>query len=237
MRKVICILTALLLCASLACSAMAMSISTDFAPSISAKAAPTTGDSVILRQPGKDDENVVTCVVVTSVKEAQDKTTGITQEERDLLLDVYAKIADGSMELPLKGGFVVRDLVDVSFKNESCRSLADHNDKAAALKEEGVVLVADFKLGVSKDTEVAVLTYIDGEWEEIEEVVNNGDGSVTCTFEDICPVAFCVREAQNGANPDTGDQAGNNMGMYIGLMAVCAVALVSLIVVRTKKSK
>ena len=237
MRKVICILTALLLCASLACTAMATSIATDFAPSISAKPAPVPGDVVILRAPGQEDENVANCVVITSIKEAQEKTTDITQAERDQLLAVYEKIADGSMELPLKKGFVIRDLVDVAFKYEACRVIEEHNHKDVALKEEGVVLVVDFKLGVSKNTEVVVLTYIDGEWAEIEEVVNNGDGSVTCTFEDTCPVAFAVREAQSGVNPDTGDQAGNNMTMYIALMAVCAVALVSLVVVRTKKSK
>lgn len=235
MRKVICILTALMLCVSLACTAMATSI--DFAPSISAKGAPQAGNNVVLRIPGQDDINAANCVVITSINAAKTATTDITQEERDLLLEVYEKIADGTMELPLKKGYVVRDLVDISFKYEACRQLADHNDKAAALKEEGTVLIMDFILGVGKNTDVAVLTYIDGEWEEIEEVVNNGDGTVTCTFEDVCPVVFAVRNAQAGTNPDTGDQAGNNMAMWIGVMAVCAVALVALVVVRTKKSK
>lgn len=235
MRKVICILTALMLCVSLACTAMATSI--NFAPSISGKAAPTPGDTVILREPDKDDISVANCVVVTSIREAQLKTTDITQEERDLLLDVYAKIADGSMSLPLKQGYVVRDLVDISFKYSACRIIEEHNHKDIHLKEEDVVLVMDFVMGVGKNADVAVLTYIDGEWEEIEEVVNNGDGTVTCTFEDICPVAFAVRNARGGANPDTGDQVGNNMGMWIGIMAVCAVGLVALVVIRSKKSK
>lgn len=237
MRKVICIVTALLLCATLGFTAMATSISTDFAPSISAKPAPKAGDTVILREPNKDDQNVANCVVITSVKEAEEKTTDITQEERDLLLEVYEKIADGSMELPLKKGFVIRDLVDVSFKNDACRAIEEHNHKDAALKEEGVVLIVDFKLGVSKNTDVAVMTYIDGEWTEIEEVVVNNDGSVTCTFEDICPVAFAVRDVQDATNPDTGDAARNSMMLWISVMAVCAVALVALVVVRTKKSK
>ena len=208
-----------------------------FAPSISGKAAPTPGDTVVLRMPGMEDVNAANCVVVTSIREAQQKTTDITQEERDLLLDVYAKIADGSMELPLKQGFVIRDLVDIAFKYENCRVIEEHNHKDIKLKEEDVVLIMDFQLGVSKDTEVVVLTYIDEKWEEIEEVVNNGDGTVTCTFEDTCPVAFAVRTVRGGTNPDTGDQAGNNMGMWTGVMAVCAVALVALVVVRTKKSK
>lgn len=234
MRKVICVLTALLLCVSLACPAMAIAI--DFSPSIAGKAAPTP-DRIILRESGKDDVDITNCVVVTSIREAQLKTTDITQEERDLLLDVYGKVADGSMELPLKKGFVIRDLVDISFKYSACRIIEEHNHKDIHLKEEDVVLVMDFTLGISKDTEVVILTYIDEKWEEIEEVVNNGDGTITCTFEDICPVAFAVRNARGGENPDTGDQVGNNMGLWIGVMAVCAVSLVALVVIRRKKTK
>lgn len=237
MRKVICIMTALLLCATLAFTAMATSISTDFAPSISAKDAPKPGNTIILRQPGQDDVNVGDCVEITSIKQAQEKTTDITQEERDLLLDVYEKIADGSMELPLKKGYVIRDLVDVSFEYEDCRVKEEHGHKDIALKEEGVVLLVDFVMNIGKNTDLVVMTYIDGEWAEIENVEINGDGTVTCTFEDICPVAFAVRDVQEGANPDTGDAARNTMGLWIGVMAVCAVALVALVVVRTKKSK
>lgn len=237
MRKVICIVTALLLCASLAFAAMATSISTDFAPSISAKDAPKAGNTIILREPGKDDQNVGDCVEITSVKQAQDKTTDITQEERDLLLDVYEKIADGSMELPLKKDFVIRDLVDVSFEYEDCRVIEEHGHKDIALKEEDVVLIVDFEMGLSKNTELVVMTYIDEKWEEIENVEIKDNGVVTCTFEDICPVAFAVRTAQDGTNPDTGDAARNTMGLWIGVMAVCAVALVALVVVRAKKSK
>lgn len=237
MRKVICIVTALLLCVSLAGTALGAALNLEFAPSISAKSAPKIGNTVVLSGPGMEDQDVSNCVVVTSVKEAQDKTTDITQEERDLLLEVYEELADGSMELPVKNGYAIRDLIDLSFKYDACRAIEEHNHKDVALKEEGVVLTVDFVLGVSKDTDMVVLTYIDGKWEEIEEVVVGNDGVVTCTFEDICPVAFCVRQAQAGVNPDTGDAVGTNMGMWIGVMAVCAVALVALVVVRSKKTK
>ena len=42
--------------------------------------------------------------------------------------------------------------------------------------------------------EVAVFSYVDGEWIEAVSVTNNGDGTVTVVFEDICPVAFAVKE-------------------------------------------
>ena len=50
-----------------------------------------------------------------------------------------------------------------------------------------------FKMGVEADTDVIIMTCIDGKWEAIESVVNNGDGTVTGIFEDICPVAFVVQ--------------------------------------------
>ena len=237
MRKAICIVTALLLCCSLACSAMAVAINTDFAPSISAKDAPKTGKTIILREPEKPDLDVGDCVEITSVKQAIEKTTDIMQEERDLLLEVYEKLADGTMDLPVKAGYAIRDLVDVSFEYNDCRQIESHNRKDLALKEEGVVLIVDFEMGLSKNTDLIVLTYIDGVWEEIEEVEIKDGGIVTCTFEDTCPVAFCVRNAQTGTNPDTGDAARNTMGLWIGVMTVCAVGLVALVVLRRKNSK
>ena len=132
------------------------------------------------------------CIVVTNVMEAEEKTTDISQEARDLLLDIYDQMVDGTMSLPIDGDFSVRDLVDVSFKYEGCELLEDHGQKAKVLALPGVTLSVDFDLGVAADEELVVMTYINGEWVEIESVTNNGDGTVTCVFEDICPVAFAV---------------------------------------------
>lgn len=136
------------------------------------------------------------CVVVTNVVQAEEKQTDISQEARDLLLEVYDALVDGSMDLPIEGSFSVRDLLDVSFKYEGCELLEDHFNKAKILALPGITLSIDFDLGVDADEQLVVMTYVDvdGEmqWVEIESVTNNGDGTVTCVFEDICPVAFAV---------------------------------------------
>lgn len=138
--------------------------------------------------------SIENCIVVTSVTEAEEKTTDISQEARDLLIQIYDGMVNGNETLPIEGDFSIRDLVDVSFKYEGCELLEDHGNKAKILALPGVTLAVNFQLGIGADEELVVMTY-DKEtktWTEIESVTNNGDGTVTCVFEDICPVAFAV---------------------------------------------
>lgn len=230
MRKIICLLSTLVLLVSLGVSVLA---ATGFVPSITYKDGPEITWATF------EDEDVSDCLVITSIKQATDKTTDITQAERDHLLDVYAKLKDGSMTLPINEDYVIRELVDVSYKYESCRQQPDtHGDKPTELKEPGKTLTVNFNLGVNAGTEVVVMTYIDGKWEKIQSVVNNGDGTVTCVFEDICPVVFAVKESQNGTTPpQTGDTSGKYLPLWIGTLALSGVALVTLVVVALKKKE
>lgn len=225
MRRFICLMLALVVFASLAMPAFA--VEGEFVPSIAVKDGPVIKDATM------NGDDVGDCLIVTSIAEAKDKSTDITQDERDLLLDVYKKLKDGSMVLPLNTDYVIRDLVDVSFKYDDCRQQDDHGNKDQWLAKEGNTVTVTFKLGIGKKTDVSVLTYVDGKWVKAEKVVNNGDGTVTVTFEDICPVAFAV----GTAIPKTGDVMGQNLGLWIGLLAVSAVALVAVVVVSRKKRK
>lgn len=225
MRKIICLLTALLLCASLVCPAFAAE--NTFVPSIGYKDGPEIEETEM------DGEDVGGCLVVTSIREAKEKTTDIYQEDRDLLLEVYEKLDDGSMKLPLENDkYVIRELVDVSWRKTACVE-ADHKHKEW-LAEEGNTITIEFDLGVARSTEVIVMTYIDGEWTEIISVENNGDGTVTCVFEDICPVAFCVEADAEDKLPQTGDAMGQNLILWIVLMAASLAAIVVLVVYRRK---
>lgn len=103
MRKAISLLTAIILLLGLACPALA----TEFVPSITYKPTPEVDKAVLTvpQLPGEDkpeeqeEINVHGCIVVTSITQAEEKTTDIAQEDRDLLLDVYDQLADGSMSL------------------------------------------------------------------------------------------------------------------------------------------
>lgn len=159
---------------------------TAFAPSVTYKGGPTVTSAEL------DGQGVISCVVVTSIEQARKKTTDILQEERDELLEVYEKLVSGEMVLPIEGKHVIRDLVDISFKYSACRKQSDHGDKPAQLAKENVLLTLDLHLHIALEETMVVYAYINEEWVEIPGVINNGDGTVTGAFEDVCPVAFVV---------------------------------------------
>lgn len=121
MRRILCIILACLLLAALVLPAVARE--NVFVPSVSYKESPVIKDAVldipdhILEtmpkdepsdedEPGKEQEeateaqkqqNVKMCVVVTSINQAKEKTTDIFQEDRDLLLEIYNQILEGTL--------------------------------------------------------------------------------------------------------------------------------------------
>jgi hypothetical protein len=180
----------------------------------------------------QDEKDVTDCLIVTTIKEAEEKSTDITQDDRDLLLDVYDKLMNDEMTLPIECDYEIRDLVDVSYKYEDCRQKEDHGNKPEKLKEEGVTVTITFDMGLCPREVLEVYVYVDGQWVAVENVVNNGDGTLTVEFEDICPVAF-VKTLCNAA--PTGDAARNQLLIFAGLMAISAAAIVVLICLKAKK--
>ena len=228
MKRIVSLIGALLMCFTLASTAFAET--NTFVPSISYKDGPDIEDAAL------NGEDVSGCLVVSSITDAKNESTDITQDERDTLLDVYDQLSDGSMELPLENeGYVIRELVDVSFRHSSCVEAGhDHKEKLA---EAGVTVAIDFDLGVKADTEVVVFAYVDGQWVRIENVTNNGDGTLTCVFEDICPVAFCVEEGAEDEPPYTGISAERNLILWVAVMIVSLAAIVMLLVQRRKHAR
>lgn len=232
MKKIICMLTVLVLCLCMSVAAFA----DEFVPSISYKDGPR-----IVRAE-QDDKDVTDCLVVSTVQEAEDQVTDITQYDRDLLLEVYEKLMTGEMTLPLEKEYVIRDLVDVSYKYENCRTQESHGNKPEALKEVGKTLTITFDMDLAKDEKIIVLTYIEnpkartteGEWVPAENVVNNGDGTLTVEFEDICPVAFVVERTADV--PVTGDAFRNNIVWIAVALVASAAGIVALIVLNKKKN-
>ena len=142
---------------------------------------------------GDFDGDGLTCIEVTNLKQAKEKTTDVTQEARDLLVEVYEALVAGDMTLPIEEDYVVRELVDISFKQKGCVELEDHDPKREELAKEDVLLKLKIDLGISAEDELVVLYYLDGEWLEAIDLVNNGDGTVELYVEDLCPFAFCVK--------------------------------------------
>lgn len=225
MKKGIVVIALLAICLSLICPALAAEDT--FVPSISYKDGPEIIDAEM------EEEKVKECLVVTSLKGAAEKTTDISQEDRDLLLQVYEKLNAGEMELPLGEGFVIRELVDLSWKQAECVEQVHTHE--GDLEKEGIVVTIDLDMGIDANTDILVYAYRDGQWEPIESVKNNGDGTVTCVFEHFCPVAFAVREQTGGS--ETGDTARAGLVLYGVLMVVSLVSIVLLVISRKKRTR
>lgn len=233
MKKIICCLVALLLCVSMTCAAAA----TEFVPSIDAKDHPeiVPGEDgsigVIYNGETEIDRVGIDCLIITPVSKV-DTSTEIPEDARAILKDVYAKLLDGSMVLPYEkidsslraDAMVIRDLFDATFV------CGEHPEMLAP---EGVVLELTFDLGVDADEQVYVMTYNDGEWNPIVSVTNNGDGTVTCVFEHLCPVAFSV--VSDNWSPVTGIM-DPMMLLWVALMVASAAALVLVIAQRRRNA-
>ena len=225
MKKTIVIIALLAMCMILVCPAFAAEDT--FVPSISYKDGPEIDDAEM------ENEDVDVCLVITSLKAAVEKTTDVSQEARDFLLEVYEKLTTGEMKLPTGEGFVIRELVDVSWEQVGC--VEQEHTHEGDLNKEGVTVTMDLNLGVDANTDVLVYAYHNGQWDPIKSAKNNGDGTVTCVFEHFCPVAFAVREQTGGS--ETGDTARTGLVLYGVLMAVSTLAIVALVIYRKKHAR
>lgn len=214
MKKLICLLAVLAMCFMLCVPAFAAE--GEFVPSISYKDGPEITDATM------DGWDVASCLVITSLKGAAEKSTDITQEARDLLLDVYGKLATGEMKLPLEQDYTVRELVDISWKQKAC--VENAHTHAADLEKDGTTVTVSFKLGAGSTDELLVFAYRNGQWGEVESVEIDEEGNVTCVFEHFCPVAFCVKNDKN--TDPTGDISANSLLLWFVLLAVSTAAVV-----------
>ena len=231
MKRIISLITVIALCMSLL---LCFASAAEFVPSIGDKdhpeIVPGPGDSIaeIIDEGGEViDEVDEGCMVITPVSEA-DESGDIPDEAREELLDVYDQLVNGDMTLPYGDevdpeDMVIRDLFDVSFICDEHPEMMDNGGK----------LRVTFDMGVSAGDTVICMVYVDGQWMPVE-LINNGDGTVTCLFTDICPVVFSVKQSETP--PDTGDYMSNSATMWIVIMAMSLVALVACVVIYRKKT-
>lgn len=222
MKKGIVAIAVLAICLSLVCPAFAAEDT--FVPSIGYKDGPEINDAEM------NGEEMERCLVVTSLKGATEKTTDISQESRDLLLQVYDKLLSGEEKLPLEEGYIIRELVDISWKQVGCvEEKHTHEDD---LDKDGVTVTIELEMGIDANTDYLVFAYRDGEWGPVEVASYNGDGSVTCVFEHFCPVAFCVKT--NTGNDPTGDISAQSLLIWFVLMTISMAGIVVMTANRRK---
>lgn len=243
MKRFVCLLAALVLVFTLAGTAFAAE--GGFVPSIDYKGGPqivppTDPDDPdnesyigIVRDKDGNPLDYVDpgCLRITAVAEAMDEQTDVPQNIRDLLTGIFSDLNSGDMKLPFEkfnegfnqNNMTVRDLFDARWL---CQ---EHPEMIAP---EGVVFEVIFDLGVEADEEIYVMTYDEAAdtWSPIVSTVNNGDGTVTCTFEHLCAITFSVL-----TGPVT-EEAQSGLWLWISLL-VAAVAAVAGVIFGTRRKK
>ena len=218
MKKVICLIQALILCVLLATPIFAEE--SIFVPSISYK------DGIEIVASEMNEMDMMGCVIATSVSGARNGVTDIKAEERELLLDVYQKLENDTLKLPINNEYVIRDLVSINFKNVGCVE-AGHGHKEWLEKDNTVIEITFKSNKVEEGKRLEVYTYKNGEWIR-NEVVDNGDGTITVTFEDIGPVAFCIVDPASEPKPvgGCGCKKFNWIWLLILLLSAAVVTVV-----------
>ena len=247
MKKVVCLLIVMMLCMSLVLPAYAAEDS--FVPSITYKPTPELVPvidenqeehvGIIVRDEngeilGYVDEG---CLRITPVAHIWDDTKEVPEVVRELLETVYNGLNDGSIEISYDkhgadldpANMVIRDLFDARFGCEECEKL---------LEPEGAVMELTFDLGVVADAQIYVQTYDEatGEWTPVVKTVNNGDGTVTCTFEHLCAIEFSMVMPGTSAPVEDAPQ-GNALPWIIALLVAAAAAVVVVVIIAKNKKK
>ena len=249
MKRMISILAILVLCVNLFVPVLA----DDFVPSIGEKPGPTIvpvededGNEAIAEILNDEGEVIgylyEDCIVITPVSQAKTSTL-IPDAAEELLLEVYAKLSNDTMQIPYDkfnanldpDKMVIRDLYDVSWLCGEGSDYVDHPDHPAIVAPKGVVIRLTFDMAIGKNATVYTSSYKNGAWNPIVSTVNNGDGTITCVFEDFCPVAFSVETSYQQPPAQTGDDM--KLGLWITVMAVSVLALGALLVVPAVSKK
>lgn len=236
MKKLLCFSLALLLSVAMVCPAFAAEDT--FVPSITYKDYPTVvvGEDDVIGVVKDEEGNEIDkiygpCLLVTPLARVNESEL-IPEASKQMLLYVYEELESGRMQLPAEklsedlepDELIVRELFDATWLCE---------EHPVMVAPKGIVFEITFRVNIEADQELYVMTYKNDEWNPIVDVVNNGNGTVTCTFEDLCPVAFIVGEDKDV--PPTGDLFNNEAAFWMIMMVCAGLALAAVIYFRRKE--
>ena len=213
MRKFICVLVALLICASAALPVLAAP--GEFVPSIEYKDGPTVvGGST------SDGTDISDKITINTIEGALKGDSDMSDEDREALLEVYEDLKQPESTAPVDKEDVVLDIFDVK---------VDH--------KEGTSSSITFDFDLPADVEVDIVIRTEGEWIVIdkEDITYNADGTITVVIPSDGIIVVTVPSDFREDIPQTGDQIGSNIAIWVALLAVSAVALVAVVVLSKRK--
>ena len=103
------------------------------------------------------------------------------------------------------------------------------------LEEEGTYFEITFDLGVVADAEIFAMTFDEDNksWSPIVKTVNNGDGTVTCTFAHLCAIEFSMAVAPTVA---AAEGVQTNITPWIVTLLAAVAAGAGVVVAKKKKT-
>ena len=249
MKKIIAILTALVLVVCMGTTAFAA----EFTPSVVEKDAPTVVGKVeggnsyagtIVDKNGNEVEKIPYVELIVTPVSKVDTSTEIPAASKADLKEAYAALSKADVKLSdlikeldddVKASLgkdvtvddlIIRDLFDAS--------LVDNNGQLVTIDKDHR-LVVTFDIGIEKGKAVFAMKYNEEKkWESIYAIHNNGDGTVTCEFDYLCPIAFLVEGEADSS--DTGDTSVSLL-VWAGIAVVSAALIVVLFVIKRKKDE
>ena len=252
MKKLIVVVMMLMLCLSMVGPVFATE--NGFVPSITYKGGPQ-----IVPVPGMDGVVGIVynldggatisyieedCMVVVPYAEIENYRDVLGDEVVDRLKAIYAALMDGSMTIPYEKvpGYngeemVILELFEADWLCGDVIEPENDHDHPEEVRPDGVVYDVTFDLGVAPDQKVIVMTYNDGQWNPIVATKNNGDGTVTCTFEHFCPIVISVPTGEGTTPPQTGDTSNLWIWAVVMLAAMASFVTVAMLFRRQVSGK
>ncbi len=230
MKKLSCVILSLLMAVAMPVAAMAA----DFTPSVQAKLAPEVVEQTVNVEGAESLTLTVTPVsssatAPAAVQEALDaayEELATAEDVSTVIPNLGDVLTSANIEAPASSA-VVTDVFDLS--------LIDENGEQRTLNEgESVTVSVNYTYDtVNFDLVVAHKNTVSGQWEALpSENVVTGDGTVTLTFDQLCPVAFMLLPKAASA-PQTIDYTGY---IFCGL-ALAAAGTVIGVAVKSKKKE
>ncbi len=253
MKKFFASITVLMLIFS--CSISLFAAGNNFVPSISEKPAPeivefdedgTKYVGKIVDSNGSTIKKIpVGYILITPIAEI-DASTELSDEIKNELKTAYAALTAEGADLSkicsvlnsivaekLGSGknannLVIRDFFDVTVIGDEYKAL---------LATEGNKLVVDLKVSVDAGAFVATTVYVNGEW-KLVDAVNNGDKTITCSFDSVCPVALFVEGTGGSDNPPpTGIGYENFTWIMLAIVSLAAIVVLVKVIVSKHNNK
>lgn len=230
MKKFVACLLALMLCLSTAVTAIAETV--EFVPSISYKPAP----GVVTTDPAGHED----CIIVVPVAEA-DTSKELTPVEKETLKKTYEELSKDGVKLSeqcpdltdlvkkaLGEGKTADDLVvrDLFHVGATCEEIP-------ALLADGKTLKLTLDSTLAKDVKVFAMLYKDGKWVALDNVLNNGDKTITVTIDKLGPVALMVPASVGSDDTQTGEHSNATLWIVI-MLAALVLMVVSVLLYRRR---